>query len=151
PYKPKHFLPITAKGVKESDFAMIMGYPGRTNRYATSYEWEMAINEVNPSIVRIREEKLAIMRKYMNEDEGVNLKLASKFAQIANNWKYFIGQTEQLKKQKVVARKQKEEAEYSSWASAQRMNSGLMSEFQSSVTAYRPYSKSVVYYSEAFY
>lgn len=151
PFKSKHFLPISLKGVNEADFAMIMGYPGRTNRYATSYEIDMAINEVNPSIVHIREARLAIMRKYMNEDPAVNLKLASKYAQIANYWKYFIGQTEQLKRLKVVARKQKEEAEYTAWATKNKMNANLMTQFQSVVGDYRPYAKSVVYFSEAFY
>ncbi|MBX9448547.1 MAG: S46 family peptidase [Taibaiella sp.] len=151
PFKPKHYLPVSIKGVKESDYTMIMGYPGRTNRYATSYELDMAINEVNPSIVKVREEKLAIMRKYMNEDEAVKLKLASKYAQIANYWKYFIGQTEQLKKQRVIAKKQKEEKEYIQWVASQGMNTNLMKEFEGSINQYKPYAKSVVYLSEAFY
>lgn len=151
PYKPKHFLPVSIKGVKDMDYAMIMGYPGRTNRYASSYELDMSINEVNPSIVKVRAEKLAIMKKSMVKDAGVNLKLASKYAQIANYWKYFIGQTEQLKKQKVIATKQKEEKEYNTWASNTKMDVKLLDNFGKSVTDYRPYAKSVVYYSEAFY
>jgi len=151
PYKPKHHLPVSIKGVKENDFTMVMGYPGRTNRYATSFEVDLAINETNPSIVKIRDEKLGIMRKYMRKDPEVNLKLASKYAQIANYWKYYIGQTEQLKRQNVIQVKQKEEKEFLSWAKANNFNTEVLTDISNSVQAYKPYAKSVVYFSEAFY
>lgn len=151
PYKPKKYLPISIKGVKENDYSMVMGYPGRTNRYATSHEVAMSIAETNPAIIKVRDEKLGIMRKYMSKDESVNLKLASKYAQIANYWKYFIGQTEQLKRQNTIARKQKEEAEYVNWARSNGKNTQLINQFGEAVNAYKPYSKSVVYFSEAFY
>ncbi len=151
PYKPKHFLPVSIKGVKNADYTMVMGYPGRTNRYATSYELDVAINETNPAIVNLRDKKLSIMRKYMNQDEAVELQLSSKYAQIANYWKYFIGQTEQLKKQKVIALKQAEEKAYIQWAGTQNMNTNLMNQFAKANSDYKPYAKSVVYYSEAFY
>src|SRR5690606_26039986 len=109
PYKPKKYLPVSLKGVENNDYAMIMGYPGRTNRYETSFGVDLAINEVNPAIVNLRDARLAIMRKYMRQDKAINLKLASNYASIANYWKYFIGQTEQLKRLNVVAEKEKQE------------------------------------------
>lgn len=151
PYTPKHHLPVSLAGVKEKDFTMVMGYPGRTNRYATSFEVDMAINETNPAIVKVRDEKLGIMRKYMRQDPAVNLKLASKYAQIANYWKYYIGQTEQLKRQNVIKTKQIEEKEFLTWAKSNKFNTQVLADIQSAISDYRPYSKSVVYFSEAFY
>ena len=108
PYRPKNYLSVSAKGVKEGDYAMIFGYPGRTNRYETAAGVDLAIQEVNPSIVAIRDARLSIMRKHMQANKAVYLKLTSTYARIANYWKYFIGQTEQLKRLQVVNQKSKE-------------------------------------------
>lgn len=149
PYKPKKFLPVNIGGVENQDYAMIMGYPGRTNRYETSYGVDLAVNEVNPSIVNLRDARLAIMRKYMRQDKAVNLKLASSYASIANYWKYFIGQTEQLKRLNVVSDKEAQEKTFNEWAQKNRPESkNLMNEFAKVYGAYRPYAKQNVYFSE---
>jgi len=149
PYKPKKFLPVNIQGVENTDYAMVMGYPGRTNRYETSYGVDMAINEVNPSIVELRDARLAIMRKYMRQDKAVNLKLASSYASIANYWKYYIGQTEQLKRLNVIADKQKNEAAFTDWAAKNRPGyKNIMADFGKIYAAYRPYAKQNVYLSE---
>ncbi|MCB9046510.1 MAG: S46 family peptidase [Chitinophagales bacterium] len=151
PYKPKKFLPISIKGVEEGDYSMIFGYPGRTNRYDVSYGIDIAINETNPSIVKPREKRLEIMRKNMKTDKAVYLKLTSYYAGISNYWKYFIGQTEQLKRLKVVEKKQKEEAEFTQWAAKNAPEyKGIMKEFEAIHNAYRPYAKHNIYYSQAF-
>lgn len=151
PYKPKKFLPISIKGVDEGDFAMIFGYPGRTNRYDVSYGIDIAINETNPSIVKPREKRLEIMRKNMKTDKAVYLKLTSYYAGISNYWKYFIGQTEQLKRLKVVKQKEQQEAEFTYWA---RKNApeykDVMKRMEAIHNAYRPYAKHHMYYSQAF-
>lgn len=115
PLKAKHYLPINIAGVEKNDFAMIMGYPGSTNRFLSSYGVDLAINSTNPTIVNIREVKLEKMREGMDADEAVRLQYASKFAGTANYWKYFIGQTKGLKRLKVKEKKQKEEAEFQNW------------------------------------
>ncbi len=105
--------------MKDGDFAMIFGYPGRTNRYEVSGGVDLAITETNPDIVRLREERLAIMKRHMDADKNVYLKLTSRYASIANYWKYFIGQTEQLKRLKVVDQKKEQEAAFTKWAGRQ--------------------------------
>jgi hypothetical protein len=115
PLKPKHYLPISIKGVEKDDFAMIMGYPGSTQRYLSSYGVDLAINQTNMTIVDIRAEKLRIMREGMDADEKIRLQYASKYARTANYWKYFIGQTKGLKRLKVKDKKLAEEAEFSNW------------------------------------
>ena len=72
PYRPKNYLSVSAKGVKEGDYAMIFGYPGRTNRYETAAGVDLAIQEVNPSIVAIRDARLSIMRKHMQANKAVS-------------------------------------------------------------------------------
>ena len=57
PYKPKHHLPIQLEGVENEDYTMIMGYPGRTNRYLTSFGISEALEISNPTTVDIRTEK----------------------------------------------------------------------------------------------
>lgn len=151
PYQPKKFLPISVSGVDENDFTMIFGYPGRTNRYEVSYGIDMAINEVNPSIVKPREKRLEIMRKNMKKDKEVYLKLTSYYSGISNYWKYFIGQTEQLKRLKVVDEKKKSETEFTKWA---RNNSNdyqdVISDYEVIYNKFRPYAKHYIYYSQCF-
>jgi hypothetical protein len=150
PYQPKKFLPVSTKGVQEGDYAMIFGYPGRTNRYEVSGGVALAIEEVNPSIVHIRDMRLGVMRRHMDADKSVYLKLTSNYASIANYWKYFIGQTEQLKRLKVVEQKKREEAEFDRWAQGKENYDGLVAEYNNIYQTYRPYAKHVTYYGECF-
>lgn len=121
PLKPKHHLPVSTDGVKEGDFTMIFGYPGSTDRYLSSYGVDQAINKYNPAVVEIRDVKLAIMREYMQADPAVDIQLASKYASTANYWKYYIGQTEQLKRNEVLAKKQTLEGDFTTWVNADAM------------------------------
>lgn len=151
PYKPKKFLPISIRGVEEDDFAMIFGYPGRTNRYEVSYGIDMSINEVNPSIVKPREKRLEIMRKNMKKDKEVYLKLTSYYSGISNYWKYFIGQTEQLKRLKVLDQKRANETEFTKWARKNNTEyKDVISEFEELYGKFRPYAKHYIYYSQCF-
>ena len=116
PYTPKHHLPISLKGVKENDYAMIMGFPGSTDRYLSSFGVQQAVSLEQPKRVDIRRKKLDIMKSYMNQDVAVRLKYSSKYAQVANYWKYFIGQTEQVKNNGVIGKKQAEEIKFAAFA-----------------------------------
>lgn len=116
PLKPKHHLPVSIDGVKAGDFSMIMGYPGSTDRYLSSWGVEQAINVHNPSVVEVRDMKLKAMKKHMDADPAVRLKYAAKYAQTANYWKYYIGQTKGLKRLDVYSQKQELESEFTTWA-----------------------------------
>lgn len=115
PLKPRHHLPVSIKGVKKNDFAMIMGYPGGTDRFLTSYGVDYAIEVNNPSIVTIRRKKLDIMREDMDASDAVRIQYASKYARTANYWKYFIGQTKGLKRLDVYGSKLALENEFKAW------------------------------------
>jgi hypothetical protein len=112
PYKPKHFLPISIDGVKEGDFTMVFGFPYNTDEYLTSYAVKTKMDITNPARVKVRETALAVLDKEMRKDEATRLKYASKFAGIANYWKFAIGESKGLKKFNAVAEKEKYEAEF---------------------------------------
>jgi hypothetical protein len=117
PYNPKHFLPVSTAGVTEGDYAMILGYPGSTDRYLTSLGVKQAVEIEQPARVKVRRMKLDIMDEGMNKDQKVRIQYASKHARVSNYWKYFIGQSEQLVRNKVFDKKVAVENEFLAWAS----------------------------------
>ncbi|MFN6076522.1 MAG: S46 family peptidase, partial [Fluviicola sp.] len=148
PLKPKHSLPVSIKGVKQGDYAMIMGFPGRTNRYLTSYGVEQAISLEQPKIVDVRAKKLEIMKKYMDKDVAVRLNYSSKYAQVANYWKYFIGQTQQLKYNKVADKKRAVETEFMKYAAGKSEYDGVLSDIEKAFKATDEIIYIKVYHSE---
>jgi hypothetical protein len=115
PYKPKHFLPISLNGVEKGDFAFIMGYPGSTQRYMTSFELKYTMDFTNPNRAKIRGLKQDIWKKDMDNDTKVRIQYASKFARSANYWKYSIEQNKALKKLNVLDQKKALEADFTAW------------------------------------
>ncbi|HZK06878.1 MAG TPA: S46 family peptidase [Bacteroidales bacterium] len=118
PMKSKYYLPVSIKGVEKDDFAMIMGYPGGTERYLSSWGAQLAEEESNMTVVNIRAKKLEIMRRFMDADPAVRIDYASKYAGTSNYWKFFIGQTKGLKNLKVYDKKLREEAAFDQWVNA---------------------------------
>ena len=153
PMKPRHHLPVSLDGYEKGDFAMIMGYPGSTDRYLTSWGVNLAIEISNPTIVKIREKKLNIMRKDMDADREVAIKYASKYAGISNYWKYFIGQTRGLKRLKVLEDKQKIESEFQSWVNAdparKEKYGKVLSDIESAYKTYGEYTLQRWYFIES--
>jgi hypothetical protein len=115
PYTPKHYLPVNIKGVKKDDFAMIWGYPGQTNRYLSSYGVKEVLTEQAPTIINLRDAKLKIMKEYMDKSDAVRIQYSSKYAQTANYWKYFIGQTKGLNRLDVYGKKKELENQFDAW------------------------------------
>ena len=117
PYTPKHSLPVSTAGVKEGDYAMILGYPGSTDRFLTSLGVQQAVEIEQPARVKVRRMKLDIMEEGMNKEQKIRIQYASKHARVSNYWKYFIGQSEQLVRNNVFAKKEKIEKDFLTWAS----------------------------------
>ena len=105
PLKPKHFLPVSIKGIKDGDYAMIWGYPGSTNRYETSYGVKQKVDIDNPTVVKLRDMRLKFMFEEMKKDPAIKLQLAADYASIANYWKFFDGESKQLVKYHVYDQK----------------------------------------------
>jgi hypothetical protein len=115
PLKSKYFLPVSLNGYKKGDFTMVMGYPGRTERFMTSWEVEELLELTHPNRIRIRGIKQDLQLADMQENEKVRLQYASKYATSANYWKYSIGQSNGLRNLHVVEKKRMQEAEFTRW------------------------------------
>lgn len=115
PLKPKHYLPISLKGVKDNDFAMIIGYPGTTDRFLPAAGVKHAIEVYNPSVVKARQALRDVMDADMKADNKVRIQYAAKFASLSNYWKFYIGQTKCLKNLNVYDTKKELENKFTSW------------------------------------
>src|SRR5687768_14403016 len=118
PYVPKHFLPINLTGVKESDFTMVFGFPGRTTEYLPSYAVKEIYEVSNPAKIAIRETKLNILDKHMKASDAVRIQYAAKYASISNYHKKWIGENRGLKKLNAVQKKQDLEKQFTDWVNA---------------------------------
>jgi hypothetical protein len=116
PYKPKHHLPVSLSGVEEGDFSMVFGFPGKTQRFKTASGLKLDVEQINPARIKLRTERLELMKEDMDAKDETRLKYASEYANIANYWKYFIGQNEGIKRLHTIENKLNEEAKYQSWA-----------------------------------
>ena len=118
PLKPKHYLPVSAKGVQDGDFAMIMGFPGTTERYITSFGLANTMDITNTIRYEVRTDKLAVMREGMEKDQKTRIQYASKYASCANYWKYSNEQNKALRNLNTMGNKQAIEREFAAWVNA---------------------------------
>ena len=151
PLKPKHFLPVSIKGIKEGDFAMIWGYPGSTNRYETSYGVKQKIEIDNPTLVALRDIRLKFMFAEMKKDPATKLQLAPEYANIANYWKFYDGESKQLIQHDVYGQKKKFEDDFMNWAKGKPEYENIFNDWPKAYDAWRPYSKHRVYIIEGIF
>ena len=116
PLQPKHHLPVNLGGVKENDFAMILGYPGRTNRWMPAGGIEQNVKFAYPAWVEGSKTGMDNMKKYMVQSDALNLVYASKFAGVANYWKNRQGMIDALTKFGTAKSKAAQEAKFNTWA-----------------------------------
>jgi len=116
PLRPKHHLPVSLRGVRENDFAIILGYSGRTERYLPSYGIDYRLENMYPVRIDIRREKLDIIEEAMAQSDEIRIKYASKHSGISNYWKNFIGMSESLKRLNVAESKREREEAFHNWA-----------------------------------
>jgi V8-like Glu-specific endopeptidase len=149
PLKPKHHLPINIKGVEENDFAMIMGFPGTTNRFVTSYGLEEVMDITNKLRYEIRTQKINVWKAAMNADQAVKIKYASKYASCSNYWKYSNEQNKALKALNTIGVKQDIEKRYNEWAKGKDAKyQNVLSEIEKMIKARKPYMAARTYLAE---
>ncbi|HEX2846059.1 MAG TPA: S46 family peptidase [Chitinophagaceae bacterium] len=151
PLKPKWFLPVSLKPLKDGDFAMIWGYPGSTNRYESSYGIALSIDINNPTLVKLRDVRLKYMFEEMKKDPAVKLQLASSYASIANYWKFYDGETKQLIKYDIPGQKKKAEAAFAAWAKGKPEYQNLLTDWGKAYEAWRPYAEHRQYINEGIF
>ncbi len=155
PLKSKHYLPISMKGYDKGDFTMVMGFPGRTNRYMTSWEIQESLEVDHPIRIQVRGIKLDLMMEDMQADEKVRLQYASKHSRSSNYWKNSIGMSKGLKKLKVAEKKQEIEAAFTEWVNQDEERKALygnaLSDIQSAVEGRRELQVASSYIIEAYF
>jgi hypothetical protein len=154
PYKAEKWLNISLDGIEEGDFGMIMGFPGSTERYKTSYEIDYMLAVDNPQRIYIRGERQKILREFMDADQAVRIKYDSKFARSANYWKNSIGMSRGIEKLDVKSKKQAQEQAFAAWAAANTLPEehfvDALPLIEQSQTEARQESATMQYLSEAF-
>ena len=118
PLKPKYHLPVSVKGVEPDDFAMVLGYPGGTQRYMTSYGIEEQLQITHPNRIKVRGIRQELMMQDMKASKKVRIQYASKYSGSSNYWKFSIGQSESLKRLKIKQKKQEIEDKFTKWVAA---------------------------------
>ena len=151
PYTPKHFLPVSLDGIKEDDFTMVFGYPGKTNEYLPAVAIAQIANELNPAKIEIRDHALKIADGFMRKDNAIKIQYASKYASIANYWKKWIGETKGILKSDVISIKKKQEISFQEKVvktGKQAEYGDLLSDFETNYTEIAPYALARDYFSE---
>ena len=118
PLVSKHFLPISLQGVKEGDYAMILGYPGTTGRYRCEADVRDFLRLENTTVKIVGDLCLDVYHRFMDTDSATYIKYAAKYDMLSNYWKYSIGQNKGLKKLDVAGRKKQQEDSLRQWISA---------------------------------
>jgi hypothetical protein len=148
PMKPKWFLPVSLKPLKDGDFSMIWGYPGGTNRYESSYGIRLSTDINNPTLVKLRDVRLKYMFEEMKKDPKIKLQLASSYASIANYWKFFDGETKQLLKYDIYGQKKVAEEKFNNWAKGKPEFENIFNDWGKAYEAWLPYAKLRMYMNE---
>ena len=152
PYKPKKHLTISTKGVKEGDFTFVFGYPGRTQEYIPSYGVDMQVNVINPVRIKLREKRINIFKKAMNESKEVRIQYSAKQAGISNGWKKWIGENRGITRLNTIEKKQAFETEFEKWTNStdnlKNKYGSLLSEFEKNYKELEPLNYSSTYLIE---
>ncbi len=116
PLRPKRWLNISLKGIQENDYAMMMGFPGRTNKYYTSWEVAERRDIDNTIRIRIRELRQDAMLEEMLKDPAVRIQYSSKYASSTNAYKNAIGSNWAINKHNLEEVKKAEQDKLIAWA-----------------------------------
>ncbi len=152
PLKPKHCLPVSLKGLNEGDFTMVMGYPGNTERYMTSFEIRELTDVIHPNRIAARGLRQELLMEDMQADPAVNIKYASKYARSSNYWKFSIGQSRGLKALKIYDRKKETEDRFTAWVieddERRRQYGDALDLISKAVSDRKPYQHALQYTAE---
>lgn len=153
PYKPKHHFPVSLEGVKEGDFSMVYGFPGRTQQYLTSFAVDYTMNVSNPAKIKMRETSLGIIDADMRSSDKIRIQYAAKQSRISNAYKKYIGENRGLKKLNALDVKREREKEFQKLATQQSRDEymNLLSEFEQLYSNREKYELARDYWIEYWY
>lgn len=152
PYKPRRALSISLKGVKEGDFTMVLGFPGRTSEYLHSRAVRQIMDVLDPAKIGIREKALQVLDGFMRSDEQIKIQYAAKYAGIENAHKKWKGEVMGLRAKDAVGRKKAMESAFEKIVlSKPEQNVGyinLLNSLEQAYTEIEPYLYARDYYNE---
>ncbi len=152
PYKPKRSLNISLDGVKENDFTMVFGFPGRTTQYLHSAAVKQIMDVLDPAKIAIREKALTVIDGFMRKDEGIKIKYAAKYASIQNAYKKWQGEVLGLRSKDAVGKKKQLEALFEKIVLARpemtAVYLNLLKKLEEAYTEIEPYALARDYYNE---
>ena len=149
PLHPKHHLPVSIRELNDGDFAMVLGFPGTTDRFLTSYGLKETTDITNKLTHELRDIKIEILREEMQASQSTRIKYASKYANCSNYWKYTAEQNKALKALNTMQLKQDLESDYRAWARTQQPKYGqALGLIEDAYALRRPYQKAMLYVAE---
>lgn len=155
PYTPKHFLPVSIKGVKEGDFTFVFGFPGTTDEYLPAVALEQTLKTINPARIGIRDVALKILMGKMKKDDATRIKYASKYARISNYHKKWTGESLGLKKSGAVDLRKDYEKEFTQRiekdAKLKAEYGNILNELSELYQGKEKYETAEIYFDEAIY
>ncbi|MDR3652376.1 MAG: S46 family peptidase [Paludibacter sp.] len=153
PYSPRRFAVISNKGYESGDFTMILGNPGMTTRYLSSWGVTNRMKATNQARIDVRGAKQDVWHSFMRVDDAINLAYSSKFARSSNYWKNSIGMNKAIIKLDVIAEKQKQEQIFTTWLNAtherQIKYQNVLKSLEDGYAKIYPYSRALNYLMES--
>ncbi len=155
PYKPKYVVPVSLRGMARGDYAMTIGYPGRTQRYLSSWGIKQMMESENKPRIEVRGVKQQIWWDAMTKSDVTRIKYASKYAGSSNYWKNAKGMNEALVKMDVVSEKEALESRMEEWINSdlQRKEKygDVLSILKEAYTETNDLAKYTTYFLETFH
>ena len=148
PLKTPKFLPISIKGLNEGDYAMIMGFPGSTERYLTQSEVRQMMTAQNQAMIDMRTVYLDVLKKYMRKDDRIRIQYANKFAGSSNYWKNSIGMNKAIVDNDVLGTKAEQEKKFAAFAQGKPEYEGVVGKIDAVVEKATPVMRRLMYISE---
>ena len=148
PLKTPKFLPISIKGLNEGDYAMIMGFPGSTERYLTQSEVRQMMTAQNQAMIDMRTVYLDVLKKYMRESDKIRIQYANKFAGSSNYWKNSIGMNKAIMDNDVLGTKAEQEKKFAAFAQGKPEYEGVVEKIDAIVEKATPILRRFMYLNE---
>ena len=150
PYRPRRSFTISTAGLKEGDFTMVYGNPGRTMQYIVSDAIDYAVNRGNPAKIKMRTMRLEIMNAEQAKDPATRIAYAAKNARVSNQWKKWQGESKGLARLGTLDKKRAFEAQFTAWAADKPLYRDVLPKLRALYAELAPYAFARDYYQEAY-
>ena len=148
PLKTPKYFSISIKGLDEGDYAMIMGFPGSTERYLTQSEVKQTMTASNQAMIDMRTVYLDVLKKYMAQSDKIRIQYADKFAGSSNYWKNSIGMNKAIIDNDVLGTKAEQEKKFAAFAQGKPEYEGVVEKIDAIVEKATPILRRFMYLNE---